>query len=134
MSFSVEMIIPKEEVDDLGQSASMIAVIPVRMTEAWLLFDEDSIKIAAGNPNNSRSLSLPSLQQAEKLPDPKAILYQKIKEAIALQGRKLAKLKIPQRVHVLVENIKDFSSLRYFTAFKKLEADIKEALTNHPSS
>ena len=107
-----------------------VAVIPVRMTEAWLLFDEDSIKVAAGNPNNNSSLLLPSPQQAERLSNPKAVLYEKIREASALQGRKLAKLKIPQRVHVLVDNIEDFSPLRQLSAFQKLETDIKETLTN----
>ncbi len=113
---------------------SMIAVIPVRMTEAWLLFDENSIRIAAGNPNHRSSLSLPSPQQAEQLPDPKATLYQKIKEASALQGRKLAKLKISQRVHVLADNIEDFSPLRQLSAFQKLETDVRATLTKYLSS
>ena len=30
---------------------SLVPVIPVRMTEAWLLFDERAIRLAAGNPN-----------------------------------------------------------------------------------
>ena len=107
---------------------NIIAVIPVRMTEAWLLLNEESIKIAAGNPNNKNSLSLPSLHHVEDLPNPKAVLHQKIKEASNLQGRKLAKLKIPQRVHVLVDNITDFSPLRQLSAFQKLEKDIKTPL------
>ena len=108
-----------------------IPVVPVRMTEAWLLFDEESIKIAAGNPNYSGGLSLPSVRRIEKLPNPKADLYSLIKTASNLQGRKLAKLKIPPRVHVLVDNIEDFSPLRQLPAFQKLEADIKTTLTHY---
>ena len=118
------------KIKESTSTESMITVIPVRMTEAWLLFDEDSIKIAAGNPNNSKSLSLPPFQWIERLTDPKATLYQKIREASALHGRKLAKLKIPNRVHVLVDNIADFSPLRALPAFQKLEEDIKTTLAN----
>ena len=32
-----------------------ICVVPVRMTEAWLLFDEKAIRKAAGNPNGQYS-------------------------------------------------------------------------------
>jgi hypothetical protein len=36
-----------------------ICVIPVRMQEAWLLFDETAIKFAAGNRTYPKSLNLP---------------------------------------------------------------------------
>ncbi len=108
-----------------------VAVIPVWMTEAWLLFDKESIKIAAGNFNYNGSLPLPSIQRVEKLPNPKADLYALIKKASDLHGRKLNKLKIPQRVHVLVDNITDFSPLRQLPAFQKLEKDIKTTLANY---
>ena len=108
-----------------------IAVVPVRMTEAWLLFDVESIKIAADNPNYRGNLSLPSLQRIEKLPNPKATLYGLIKSASNLRGRKLAKLKVPERVHILADRIEDFSPLRQLPAFQKLEEDIKTTLANY---
>ena len=45
-----------------------IAVVPVRMTEAWLLFDIPAIRAAAGNPNGSVDLDLPRLADVEGLP------------------------------------------------------------------
>lgn len=36
-----------------------VCVIPVRMLEAWLLFDELAIRRAAGNPSGTMRLSLP---------------------------------------------------------------------------
>ena len=87
-----------QRIKSVNSKIYMVAVIPIRMTEAWLLFDEESIKIAAGNPNYSDNLLLPSFQHIEKLPNPKADLYELIKKASNLRGRKLGKLKISQRV------------------------------------
>ncbi len=36
-----------------------ICVIPVRMTEAWLLLDEAAIRTAADNPKGSQALQIP---------------------------------------------------------------------------
>ncbi len=119
------------DLDGITFGNNVIAVIPIRMTEAWLLFDTESIKIAAGNPNYRENLSLPPYQRIERLPDPKATLYDLIRSASNLRGRKLAKLKVPERVHVLADNITDFSPLRNLPAFQKLEEDIQTALTNH---
>ena len=38
-----------------------ICVIPVRMHEAWLLFDESAIRRASGNPNGRIEIRLPKL-------------------------------------------------------------------------
>ena len=125
-----EIINAWNSIRNVNPKTVMIPVTPVRMTEAWLLFDEQSIKTAAGNPNFSGTLSLPSLQRIEKLPNPKADLHKLIKQTSNLQGRKLAKLKIPQRVHLIADNITDFSPLRQLSAFRKLETDIKTTLAN----
>jgi hypothetical protein len=39
----------------------IIGVVPVRMMEAWLLFDEAAIRRAADNPRGKERLSLPPL-------------------------------------------------------------------------
>lgn len=51
-----------------------IAVVPVRMTEAWLLLDQQAIRRTAGNPNGSTSLPIPTTRWDE-LPDPKQVLH-----------------------------------------------------------
>src|SRR5947209_4717743 len=40
-----------------------ICVIPVRMQEAWLLFDVAAIRRAAGNPHGQENLILPQLNR-----------------------------------------------------------------------
>src|SRR5262249_34801620 len=47
----------------------IVCVVPVRMQEAWLLFDEPALRRAAGNPNGRMILQLPHLGELEGLPD-----------------------------------------------------------------
>lgn len=115
--------------EELGQLR--IAVIPIRMSEAWLLINPDAIKAAAGNPNGKAKLGLPKTSQLEKLPNPKKFLYSIIEKASELKGKRLSKLNTPQAVHLVAEYTEDFSPLRQLPAFQKLEADIKNVLTNY---
>ena len=66
---------------------SDICVIPVRMTEAWLLIDEKAIRIAAGNRNGTEILEIPKLHELESLPDPKKLLYELIISEAVLHGQ-----------------------------------------------
>ena len=63
----------------------VVHVIPVRMQEAWLLFDEQAIRWAAGNKNGKMPLKLPSLKSIENLPDPKEVLNDLLREASGLR-------------------------------------------------
>ncbi len=102
-----------------------IPVIPVRMMEAWLLIDEDSIRRAAGNPNGKSQLELPRLQDLESISDPKEMLYSILRNASQLTGRRLKKFSVHERVHRVAELMTDFSPLRQLAAFRALEQDIQ---------
>ena len=41
-----------------GQPPAWASVIPVRMREAWLLFDETAIRKAAGNPSGGAAFAV----------------------------------------------------------------------------
>jgi hypothetical protein len=66
-----------------------VPIVPVRMTEAWLLVDERAIRRVAGNPNGRCALGLPNVRRIESLPDPKAELKRVLSTASELTGRKL---------------------------------------------
>jgi hypothetical protein len=72
-----------------SQALPVVCVVPVRMQEAWLLFDETAIRQAAGNPNGKVKLSLPSPAAVEAIPDPKFVLYGRLRMASELTGRRL---------------------------------------------
>jgi hypothetical protein len=53
-----------------GRPPVWVSVIPVRMQEAWFLFDEIAIRRAVGNPSGRVTLHLPSLDKCEDMADP----------------------------------------------------------------
>jgi hypothetical protein len=57
--------------EDVALQWYLIPVIPVRMTEAWLLLDESAIRVVAGRPTGIDPLNLPSVWSVESEPDPK---------------------------------------------------------------
>ncbi len=61
----------REALADLDGPPPMICIVPVRMTEAWLLTDEAAIRRAADNPQGKVDLAVPVARQLESLPDPK---------------------------------------------------------------
>jgi hypothetical protein len=108
-----------------------VCVIPVRMMEAWLLFDEPAIRHAARNPNSSEPLALPKLKSVESIPDPKQLLYECLRTASGLKGRRLSNFDEHSAVHLVVERIKSFAPLRHLAAFRALETELKTTLKNH---
>lgn len=107
-----------------------ICVIPVRMQEAWLLFDKDAIRRASGNPFGSVKIDLPKLKKTENLPDPKQVLHGLLKIASENSGRKLKQFPVRHSAGQVSEYIEDFSPLRELPAFQKLESNIKIFIDN----
>jgi len=106
-----------------------ICVVPVRMTEAWLLIDEAAIRRAAGNANGQKPLDLPHLSLLEQHSNPKGLLYDLLKDASERKGRRLRNFPVSQSALLVAEYIDDFSLLRNLPAFMSLEADLKEIVT-----
>lgn len=110
-------------------TVTWVPVIPVRMTEAWLLTSETAIRSASGNPNGKIELTLPSPKQIEGLSDPKQRLFDLLKTASKQKGRDLAKRNVFQARALVAEHTDDFSALRSLSAFQRLEAALKDALS-----
>ena len=110
---------------DLFASKPHVCVVPIRMTEAWFLFDELSIRRAAGNPAGRGILSLPQLSKIEALPYPKQALHDLLRAATELPLRRLKKFSPAQAGYRLAELIDDFSPLRQLSAFSNLEAELQ---------
>lgn len=112
----------------LRESPPALLVVPVRMQEAWFLFDERSIRRAAGNPNGNDELELPALAAVEQLPSPKDVLHNLLRKASGLSGRRLKNFSARQAVHRLAESISDYSPLRQVPAFQDLEGELSDLL------
>ena len=110
-----------------------VCVIPVRMSEAWLLFDENAIRRASGNSEGNAGLGLPRLRNVENLPDPKEVLFNAIRVASEKSGRRLKQLNSDMLIlrYRVSELIEDFSPLRILPAFQRLEEDINSLITEN---
>ena len=105
-----------------------VCVIPVRMTEAWLLIDEAALRTAAGAPRGRQIVTLPPVRELESLADPKTLLGELIRMASGVQGRRLKRLERRTTITRLAELIDDFSALRQLPAFQALEADFLKVM------
>lgn len=120
----------REAIANLVDSVSVpiVCVVPVCMQEAWLFFDETAIRYAAGNPNGKEPIDLPPVANLESLADPKNILYDLLRQASGLSGRRLKKFSASREARRIAEFIDDFSPLRRLPAFNAFETEVKTVL------
>jgi hypothetical protein len=131
----MSLIERKGEIDDAVRRAyetvaipPAIAVVPVRMTESWLLTDGCAIKAAAGNPNGSIELDLPRLGDVESIPNPKNLLYHLILQATEKGTRRRRHFDVRSAVHRIPQCMESFSTLRVLSAFVALENQVEEVI------
>jgi hypothetical protein len=110
------------------QTATLVCVIPVRMTEAWLITNEKPIRGAVGNPNGVEPLNLPAAKSIESLPDPKTVLFEALKAASGLNGTRKRRFNPHQYRHRVSELTDDLAPLRKLRSFKHLETQIQQHL------
>lgn len=113
-----------------GTSVRHIPVVPVRMTEAWLLADEKAIRSAASNPNGRENLNLPDIRRLEDLSNPKRVLHDALTIASGLNARRRSRLPVRQRVQLIPNYIDDYSRLNVLPAFQTLQQDIRVLIEN----
>lgn len=130
---------PREKrLDEIRRAVSVagvpafVPVVPVRMTEAWLLIDEKAIRRAAGNPNGDASLPLPRAANLEAVTDPKHLLRKCLILASEKTGRRLQQFErdLADRAQRVAELITDFSPLRQLSAFRAFEKEAREVVTS----
>ena len=117
---------------------TVVGVVPVRMTEAWLLISEAAIRRAADNPNGTVHLQLPRLSDLETVPDPKALLFDLLTRASEKSGRRLQQFRtVPNLGHRrsrLATIIEDFSPLEQLSAFRAFRDDTHAVLAEWEGS
>jgi hypothetical protein len=101
-----------------------VPVIPVRMTEAWLLVSEKALRGASGNPNGRNPLQLPALQDLEKIPDPKMVLQALLTEASGLSGRRRKKFNFSAQRARIPDFLDDWETLLSLPSARRLYEEI----------
>jgi len=106
----------------------VVAVVTVRMQEAWFLFNESAIRRASGNPNGKMEFDLPPLSKLEMVPDPKSMLHEALRTFSGLKGRRLKAFGASGHANRVADLIDDFSPLRSLRAFRDFEDRLKTVL------
>ncbi|MFK3980911.1 hypothetical protein ACI2K4_11100 [Micromonospora sp. NPDC050397] len=113
-------------VESLATNPEIVPVIPVRMTEAWLLLDEAAIRLVAGNPRGKADLGLPKPREVESQPDPKSTLASALLRAADVAGRRRDRLakRFNQNRKQLLERLDRNGPVAQLSSWKQLVADV----------
>jgi hypothetical protein len=115
-----------DAIDSLRESPARhwIPVIPVRMTEAWLLVSESALRSASGNPNGRIPLQLPPWRDLETIPDPKVVLQNLLVSASGLSGRRRKKINFSAQRARIPDFFEDWETLLSLSSAKTLYDEI----------
>lgn len=114
----------------VGTGSAVVPVIPVRMTEAWLLLDETAIRSVAGNPKGRMALTLPKPHEVEAASDPKDMLRQSLLSAAGVTGRRreaVAK-RFNQHRRQLLERLDRSGPVAKLPAWQSMVAEISRVV------
>lgn len=105
----------------------LVPVVPVHMTETWLLLDEAMIRQVAGNPRGRGDLDLRTPRTAEDETSSKALLKAALAAASETTGRRhrTAAKRFPQHRHQLLENLDRTGPVNQLPAFQRLVRDVE---------
>lgn len=112
---------------DGASLAEHVCVVPVRMTEAWLLFDVTLIRYAAGNPFGTVALAVPPRSSWESMANPKQSLHDLLVSASELNARRRSAFDASAASHRIAALANEFSALRGLSAFDRLENAVRAA-------
>ena len=102
-----------------------IEIVPVQMTESWLLVSEQAIRRAAGNPAGRDALGLPAAHKIEAV-DAKETLFEAIRRARGLGRQRTQRLKPEAYRHRVAEYLDDLSLLRRAPSFARFELKVRD--------
>ncbi|MFN0089482.1 MAG: hypothetical protein ACKVWR_04305 [Acidimicrobiales bacterium] len=113
-----------------GLEGPVVPVVPVRMTEAWLLLDEQAIRRVAGKPSGRVPLDLPAARDVERIADPKQILRAALLAASGAAGRRREQFVRDFGRHraLLLERLDPTGPVSTLAAWRQLCADVAGAL------
>ena len=109
-----------------------VAVVAVRMTEAWLLLDEAELRMVAGKPRGRTPLAFPTIREVERIADPKQLLKDLLVEASELSGRRLKVFRKEFYTHrrLLLDRLDLAGPVNELHAWKRLQEDISGAMAS----
>ncbi len=126
---SIDQRMREIETSTRGYAPNSVAVVPVKMTEAWLLTNEASIREAVGNLTGTAPLSLPTLAAIERV-DAKEKLDAALTSAANLNRRRTRMFRAQDYRFRVAECTHDLERLRKLSSFASFEERL-EAVLRH---
>lgn len=119
---------------NVGLGIPVVPVVPVRMTEAWLLLDASEIRTVAGRPNGTTPLDLPKPRDVERVADPKQCLMDALLAASRTTGRRRLNFKRDFGSHraLLLQRLDRNGPVRELSSWKQLVSDLHDAIDRLP--
>ncbi|GAA1875162.1 hypothetical protein GCM10009751_38580 [Myceligenerans crystallogenes] len=117
-----------------------VAIVPVQMTEAWLLTSESDIRQVCGRPSGREPLGLPSLRNIESTRNPKDVLRDAMRTASNNTGRRRQNdnREFGRRRRLLLERLDVDGRVRELPSFQRFVSDtekaVQEVLSNRTAS
>ncbi|WP_235184079.1 DUF4276 family protein [Hymenobacter sp. IS2118] len=128
-----ERILPGKELVAKEPVASVcqliVPLIPVHMTEAWMLADPDALLRATDTPLSAAQLHLPTAAGAERKARPKEFLEEFIRESQAHLSRKRDRIDLGDLYALLSDSISAVR-LNALPSYQQFKADFSVALTS----
>lgn len=112
----------------LNLTSKVVSVIPIKMTEAWLLTDPSAIRSAVGNPNSIEPLNLPKPSNIEASAA-KKVLFDALTLAKEFGAQRRRKFRPEQYRHRVAELTNDLKLIRQIPSFKRMEDQLVPVLT-----
>jgi hypothetical protein len=124
----VYKIIPAfESVRQITEDAckNLVAIVPVRMTEAWMLADTELLKAEIGTARSDHDLNIHCVP--ERVADPKAVIEEAIRLARAdFPARRRRQLTLAELYQPIGQKIQ-LKKLERLAAYQKFKAAVREA-------
>ena len=115
-----------KEFDDVTRP-DVVPVVPVQMSEAWVLFDGTAIARAAGS--RAAAVSAPRIGDIESISDPKGrldkLLFHAAGSPTGRHGRNFKRSIVQRRVSVAT-HIADYGPLEVLPAFRRFQDALAE--------
>ena len=114
----------------------LIPVVPVSMTESWLLAEPEAIREVAGNQLGRMPLDIPPLHAIEGVADGKTKLKRAIADASGLSGSKLSRLNrnFERNRAAILNRLDPNGPVAALPSWVQLERDIKDFVSGTPRS
>jgi hypothetical protein len=111
-----------------GVCDQLIPIIPVQMTEAWMLTDPEALRTVIGIHTHMHNLGLPArASQVESDPDPKQTLSQIVQNALTNRPHRRRRIKMGTIYEPLAQEIR-LERLNTVSAYQQFVNEMTRAL------